>query len=107
MAIQQTVSVKGASITNAYLKIIRSQVQAVKPTPKNPVSAGASTIWAGTVVLGVYADKAHADADINNALDSIVVQIPNVTTITQTTNVVAATYTYLLTLPQFAGATSV
>ncbi len=117
MAIQANTTVKGAVINNAYIKITRLNVQGT-PKPGKPGSAAvggqppiaptpASTAWSGTVVVGIFANKALADASPSNAIDTQVVQIPNALSLPSGANVVASVYAYLLTLPQYAGATSV
>lgn len=105
MALEQTVTVKGASINNAYLKLTRTNISSQPNT--NPKVPQPATIFTGTVQLGVFASKAMADANISNALDFINVTIPNFTTISVSANVVASLYTYLKTLPQFSSATSI
>lgn len=129
MAIQNNTTVKGAVINNAYIKIQRLNLQAspkpavaAKPATaailaangkpavaaQPPTAAApAGTTWNGNVVVGIYANKALADAAQSNAIDSQVIQIVNALTLPTGANVVASIYTYLLTLPQFAGSTSV
>lgn len=100
MAIQANTTVKGAVINNAYIKITRLNISGNKP------KTGSGTAWSGSVVVGIFANKALADASAQNAIDVQVVQIPNALTL-PAGNVVASVYTYLLTLPAYAGAVSV
>ena len=122
MAIQANTTVKGAVINNAYIKIQRVNVSgqpkpavvakaaipatATKPAVPAVVAQPAGTNWVGNVVVGVFANKALADASSSNAIDTSVINIPNVLVL-PTGNVVAALYSYLLTLPQYTNATSV
>jgi hypothetical protein len=117
MAIQANTTVKGAVINNAYIKIVRTNIAGVPvparaaaaATDKTPAVAAvpASTKWTGNVVVGVFANKALADASPGNAIDSVVKQIPNALVLPAAANVVASIYAWLLTLPEYAGAVSV
>lgn len=102
MALEQTQTVKGITINNAYLKIRNLATQATKPNRQVP--NGPATLFTGTISLGVWANKTLADAGDANLISTISIQVADWTKIAVSGNVLASVYTYLKTLPAYSTA---